>query len=86
MGGYSHLQKFSLKKAVGTNDHRTAAEFLARHTDISKRRIKDAMNKGAVWLKKANGKQNRIRRARRPALRIHEVSSSIKLATSADNV
>lgn len=57
------MQKFSLKKTVGPNDPKTVVEFLARHTDLSKRRIKDAMNKGAVWLKKVKGKQIRIRRA-----------------------
>ncbi len=63
MGRVIQLQKFSLKKTVGSNDLKTAAEFLARHSDISKRRIKEAMNKGAVWLKKTKGKQSRIRRA-----------------------
>jgi len=38
-------------------------DFLAQHADLSKGRIKNAMNKGAVWLKKTKGKQVRIRRA-----------------------
>jgi len=58
-----NLHKWSFQKTVGQNDPRTAAEFLAQHTGISKRGIKDAMNKGAVWLKKKNGKALRIRRA-----------------------
>jgi len=57
------LQKFELKKAVGPDEPETAVDFLAAHSGISKVRIKDAMNKGAVWLKKAHGKQYRIRRA-----------------------
>jgi tRNA pseudouridine32 synthase/23S rRNA pseudouridine746 synthase len=57
------LHKLSFQKAVGQNDPLTAVEFLAKHTGISKRGIKDAMNKGAVWLKKNNGKALRIRRA-----------------------
>jgi hypothetical protein len=57
------LQKFSLKKTAGPDDPKTVVEFLAAHGDVSKVRIKDAMNKGAVWLKKARGKQYRIRRA-----------------------
>jgi tRNA pseudouridine32 synthase / 23S rRNA pseudouridine746 synthase len=57
------LQKFSLIKTVGPDDSETAAEFLAGHSGISRVRIKDAMNKGAVWLKKTHGKQYRIRRA-----------------------
>jgi tRNA pseudouridine32 synthase/23S rRNA pseudouridine746 synthase len=58
-----NLHKLSFQKTVGQNDPRTAAEFLAQHTGISKRGIKDAMNKGAVWLKKKDGKALRIRRA-----------------------
>ena len=57
------MKRFSLKKTVGSNDPGTVVDFLANHTDISKRRIKDAMNKGAVWLEKAGGKQLRVRRA-----------------------
>ena len=57
------MQKFSLKKTVGLHDPKTVLEFLARHTDLSKRRIRDAMNKGAVQLKRVKGKQFRIRRA-----------------------
>jgi len=57
------LQKFELKKTVGPDDPKTAVDFLAVHSGISKVRIKDAMNKGAVWLKKGHGKQYRVRRA-----------------------
>ncbi len=63
MNSQSHLQKFSLQKPVGPEDPGTMVDFLSYHTNISKRRIKDAMNKGAVWLKKTKGKQLRIRRA-----------------------
>jgi tRNA pseudouridine32 synthase / 23S rRNA pseudouridine746 synthase len=59
----SNLQKLALHKTVGPDDPNTAVEFLAKHSGISKVRIKDAMNKGAVWLKQAHGKQRRIRRA-----------------------
>jgi tRNA pseudouridine32 synthase/23S rRNA pseudouridine746 synthase len=57
------LEKFSLKKTGGPDDPKTAVDFLVQHSDLSKGRIKVAMNKGAVWLKKTKGKQNRIRRA-----------------------
>jgi tRNA pseudouridine32 synthase/23S rRNA pseudouridine746 synthase len=57
------LQKFELKKTVGPDDPPKVVEFLARYSAISKVRIKDAMNKGAVWQKKARGRQRRIRRA-----------------------
>ncbi|CAB1062088.1 Ribosomal large subunit pseudouridine synthase D (EC [Olavius sp. associated proteobacterium Delta 1] len=59
----NQLPKFSLKKIVTLDDPKTAVEFLARYSDISKIKIKDAMNKGAVWLKKSKGKPYRIRRA-----------------------
>jgi len=57
------LQKLSLLKTVGPDDPDTAVEFLAEYSGISKVRIKDAMNKGAVWLKQAHGRQRRVRRA-----------------------
>ena len=57
------MQKFSLKKMVSIDDPRTACDFLVKHTRLSKSRIKDAMNKGAVWIRREKGKQYRIRRA-----------------------
>lgn len=39
-----------------------AASFLARHANLSKSRIKDAMTKGAVWLHNGRGRK-RLRRA-----------------------
>lgn len=57
------MQKFFFKKAVGTDDPKTVCDFLAKHTGLSKSRIKDAMNKGAVWVRKKRGKQYRVRRA-----------------------
>ena len=57
------MQKLSLTKTVGPNDPTTACNFLAEFTALSKSRVKDAMLKGAVWLKKQKGKQHRIRRA-----------------------
>ena len=58
------MKKITFKKTVGPGDPKTAVEFLAGHVDISKVKIKDAMIKGAVWLKKTGGKQHRIRRAK----------------------
>jgi tRNA pseudouridine32 synthase/23S rRNA pseudouridine746 synthase len=58
------MQKITIKKNVGPEDPATAVEFIAEYSDISKVRIKDAMIKGAIWLKKARGKQYRIRRAK----------------------
>jgi len=58
------VQKLSLTRIVGADDPVTASEFLAAFTTLSKNRIKDAMAKGAVWLKKSKHGQQRIRRAR----------------------
>ena len=47
-----------------------AIDYIAERTDISKVKIKDAMNKGAVWLKPAQGarktklKEKRLRRSK----------------------
>jgi tRNA pseudouridine32 synthase/23S rRNA pseudouridine746 synthase len=57
------MQKFTLNKIVSIDDPDSACEFIAHHTGLSKSRIKDAMNKGAVWIRKEKGKQYRIRRA-----------------------
>lgn len=46
------MQKLALTKTVEPNDPATACDFLAACTSLSKIRIKDAMTKGAVWLKK----------------------------------
>jgi len=42
----------------------TAADFIAAQTDLPKARVKDAMNKGAVWLKRGKRPQTRLRRAK----------------------
>lgn len=42
----------------------TAADFIAERCDLPKVRIKDAMNKGAVWLKRGKRPQVRLRRAK----------------------
>jgi len=41
-----------------------ACDILSESTGISKARIKDAMNKGAVWLKRTKGPRRRLRRAK----------------------
>ncbi|MGE5300609.1 MAG: RluA family pseudouridine synthase [Acidobacteriota bacterium] len=41
----------------------TACDLLAEKSGLSKGRIKDAMNKGAVWLKGKRGGMKRLRRA-----------------------
>lgn len=41
-----------------------ASDILAGRTGISKAKIKDAMNKGAVWVARSRGKRVRLRRAK----------------------
>ena len=41
----------------------TACDFLASRTGLSRGRVKDAMNKGAVWIGKGKGRLRRLRRA-----------------------
>jgi tRNA pseudouridine32 synthase / 23S rRNA pseudouridine746 synthase len=53
----------SFKTTIPSGSSGSAADFLATQTALPKARIKDAMNKGAVWLKKENGKMNRLRKA-----------------------
>jgi len=57
------MPKFSLTKTVGPNDPASACDFLAALTSLSKGRIKKAMTKGAVWLKRPKQKHQRLRRA-----------------------
>ena len=56
------MQKIALTKTVAPGDPTTASEFLAELAALPKSRVKDAMGKGAVWLKKQKSKQRRIRR------------------------
>ncbi len=47
---------------VDDSDPKVLVDFLAHHTGVSKLRIKDAIGKGAVWLKHGSRKPQRIRR------------------------
>ena len=57
------------KKKAGTSDPSQVCDFFARHTGLPKTRIKDAMGKGAAWLRRGTGKRQRIRRATAPIKR-----------------
>ena len=59
----SFMQKLSSTGTVGPESLANACDFLAALTSLSKSRIKDAMTKGAVWLKRQQSKQRRLRRA-----------------------
>jgi tRNA pseudouridine32 synthase/23S rRNA pseudouridine746 synthase len=60
------MKKVTFKKIVNPGDPDTVCDFLSTHTGLSKTRIKDAMAKGAVWLKKKGGKRRRVRRTTTP--------------------
>jgi tRNA pseudouridine32 synthase/23S rRNA pseudouridine746 synthase len=60
------MNKLIIKQTVKQAYSGTAADFLAEQSGLSKGRVKDAMNKGAVWIKKNRGKMQRTRRASVP--------------------
>ncbi len=60
------MERFVFHKTVAFSDPGTVCNFLAAETGLSKVKIKDAMKKGAVWLKRGSGGKKRIRRAMLP--------------------
>lgn len=56
----------TLHRVVAESDPRHAPELIAAHCGLSKTRIKDAMTKGALWLRRAGarGGPRRLRRAK----------------------
>jgi tRNA pseudouridine32 synthase / 23S rRNA pseudouridine746 synthase len=50
------------KAAITLDQKGPISEFLALQTGLSRTRVKDAMNKGAVWLKRKNSRMKRLRR------------------------
>jgi hypothetical protein len=59
----SRMQSFSQTITVRPGDPLTVSSFLAKFTRLSKRRIKEAMVKGAVWYHRPGIKKHRLRRA-----------------------
>lgn len=58
------MERFVLKTEIGADEAGAVSDFLAARCGISKSRIKDAMNKGAVLIRRKNrGKLLRMRRA-----------------------
>jgi tRNA pseudouridine32 synthase / 23S rRNA pseudouridine746 synthase len=57
------MKPYILKKAVDQNSCGHAADFLAAQSGVSKSRVKDAMNKGALWIKRKKGGLIRLRSA-----------------------
>ncbi len=58
--------KFVLKVSFEGPSPVPAAGFIADKSGLSKVRVKDAMNKGAVWIKRRKGPIRRMRRASEP--------------------
>jgi len=52
-----------IELTVTDNMQGSVADLLVEQSGLSKRQLKDAMQKGAVWLRKPRGKLRRIRRA-----------------------
>jgi tRNA pseudouridine32 synthase/23S rRNA pseudouridine746 synthase len=50
-------------RCAGAGNSGTVTELLACRSGLSKFRVKDAMNKGAVWLRDRKGKLRHLRRA-----------------------
>ena len=69
----SVMQRRSLKLTVGRDEPAKACDFLARETGLAKARIKDAMAKGAVILRR--GKSGKRLRRATAALRAGDVVS-----------
>jgi tRNA pseudouridine32 synthase/23S rRNA pseudouridine746 synthase len=57
------MKRFVLRTAVRNGEQGTVCDFLSLKSGHSKGRVKDAMNKGAVWLRKKKGGLKRVRRA-----------------------
>lgn len=59
-------RKFILRLSFDSGPPVPAASFIAEKSGLSKMRVKDAMNKGALWLKRKKGPLRRLRRAAEP--------------------
>ena len=55
--------KLTFKKSIGDSITGRVCDFLASATGLSKSRVKDAMNKGAVWVGNEKGSLRRLRKA-----------------------
>lgn len=56
------VKKITIQKTIHAGEERTAADFLSGETGLSRSRVKDAMNKGAVSVRR-EGKMHRLRKA-----------------------
>jgi tRNA pseudouridine32 synthase / 23S rRNA pseudouridine746 synthase len=58
------LTQLIFRETVSTGENLSACDFLASRTGLSKSRVKDAMNKGAVRLRRNRGGFRRLRKAK----------------------
>ena len=56
-------KKLILRTTISPGTSGTASDFLVSRTGLSKGRVKDAMNKGAFWIRKKKGGLKRLRGA-----------------------
>lgn len=54
------------KQIVAVADGEIAIDLLAKAVPLSKQKLKQTMEKGGIWLKKAKGGRRRLRRAKTP--------------------
>lgn len=54
------------KQLVASEDGEIAIDILAEAVPLSKQKLKQTMEKGGIWLKKAKGGRRRLRRAKTP--------------------
>lgn len=78
-------QVFTIEHTVRADDALVAAELLVQLSGLSKLRVKDAMQKGAVWHARGSGKPVRLRRVTTPLkigdrLQLHYDSAVLALA------
>lgn len=61
-------RRIQVRRRVSATDPRTAADFLALYSGLSKRQVKEAMSKGAAWITRARpgSRRVRLRRAKSP--------------------
>lgn len=57
------MKKFSVRIVIDSGTSGKASDILADQAGLPRSRVKDAMNKGAVWLKSKKGGLLRLRRA-----------------------
>jgi tRNA pseudouridine32 synthase/23S rRNA pseudouridine746 synthase len=55
--------KIVLRAAVALSSPMAASAYLCMRTGLSQAKVKDAMNKGALWVRRNNGPMRRLRKA-----------------------